>query len=246
MGALHTKVHITKTAREFLFDGYSDPLLNLASIVPKSVVPVQIPFDKFAWFYARNNSASYDGVFNMFTGVKDISVFGEMANWNYGNHTKDYEGPCGMINGSAGEFFPPFLGKNNISLFVTDVCRTLVLNYKEESEFKGVPAYRYWGDRTMFDNATTRPDNWCFCPTGDCPPNGAIDISPCKYGAPAFISFPHFYHGDPSYLEAVEGMEPDGRIHELYIDLEPRSGIPLKVSAALQINILLQPHYEYS
>ena len=31
-----------------------------------------IPFDRFGWFYDRNGSESYDGVFEMFTGEDDI------------------------------------------------------------------------------------------------------------------------------------------------------------------------------
>lgn len=223
MGALHTKVHTTKTAREFLFEGYSDTLLNLASIVPASVVPVQIPFDKFGWFYSRNGSATYDGVFNMYTGVGDITNFGQIGEWNYMNHTKFYEGECGAVKGSAGEFFPPYQGKGNISLFSSDVCRTLTLSYKGKTKFDGISGYRYWGDDTMFDNATTKPENWCFCPSGECPPSGAIDVSSCKFGAPAFISFPHFFHADQSYRDAVVGMKPNASIHQLFIDIEPVS-----------------------
>ncbi|ODN02981.1 Protein croquemort [Orchesella cincta] len=245
MAALRTKVHTTKTVREFIFDGYSDPLLNLASIVPASVVPVSIPFDKFGWFYSRNGSATYDGVFNMYTGVSDISKFGKIGEWNYMNHTHFYDSYCGKVNGSAGEFFNPYQDKSPISLFSSDVCRTLTLSYKEPTVMDGISGSRYWGDDTMFDNKTTKPDNWCFCPSGDCPPNGAIDVSSCKFGAPAFISFPHFFHGDPSYREAVDGMHPNPSFHQLFIDIEPRSGIPLQVSAALQINILVERRHEY-
>lgn len=223
MGGFHTKIHVTKTAREFLFDGYSDPLLNLASIVPSSVVPVQIPFDKFGWFYSRNGSATYDGVFNMYTGVNDITKFGKIGEWDYMNHTHFYESHCGMVNGSAGEFFPPSQTKGSISLFSSDVCRTLTLSYKGPTTYDGISGYRYWGDDTMFDNKDERPDNWCFCPSGECAPSGAIDVSSCKFGAPAFISFPHFYHADPSYSEAVEGMKPNESLHQLFIDIEPVS-----------------------
>jgi hypothetical protein len=116
----------------------------------------------------------------MFTGQDDIKKFGEMGEWNYENTTKFYDSYCAKVNGSAGEFFPPKQAKGQISLFSPDVCRTLTLNYKEEVEVDGISGYRYWGDDSMFDNATSRPDNWCFCPSGDCPPNGAIDISTCK------------------------------------------------------------------
>lgn len=36
----------------------------------------------------RNNSDSYDGVFNIFTGADHISKMGEMDLWNYTSQTK--------------------------------------------------------------------------------------------------------------------------------------------------------------
>lgn len=36
----------------------------------------------------RNNSDSYDGVFNVFTGADHISKMGEMDLWNYTSQTK--------------------------------------------------------------------------------------------------------------------------------------------------------------
>ncbi|OXA59423.1 Protein croquemort [Folsomia candida] len=246
MEFLGIKIWVKKTVGEFLFDGYGDPLLDLAKLMPSAVVPVTIPFDKFGWFYKRNGSATYDGLFNMFTGRDDITKFGEMGEWNHVKSTTYYKSYCANVNGSAGEFFPPKQTKQPISLFVPDICRTLNLNFKEETEVDGIAGYRYWADDTMFDNATTRPDNWCFCPAGGCPPNGVMDISSCKWGAPAYISFPHFFHADPWYRSTVEGMEPNETKHQMFMDLEPNSGIPLEVSAALQINILLQPMKEFS
>lgn len=241
MRLLGTRLYVKKKVREFLFEGYTDPLLDLAGILPPGFVPVTIPFDKFGWFYTRNGSADYDGIFNMKTGVDDISHLGVLGEWDYTNRTTFYESHCGDVNGSAGEFFPPKRDKTSISLFSPDICRTLDLNYKEEVKVDGISGYRYWGDDKMFANQTQCPNNWCWCPAGECPPHGALDVSTCKWGAPAYISFPHFYHADESYRNAVIGMHPEEEKHQMYIDLEPRSGIPLQVSAAFQINILLQP-----
>jgi len=116
----------------------------------------------------------------MFTGKGGMKNFGETKEWNYHRETPFYKSYCSMVNGSAGEFFPPNRDKGNISLFSPDICRTLDLSYKEEVEVMGISGYRYWGDDTMFDNLTSRPENWCFCPSGDCAPSGAIDVSSCK------------------------------------------------------------------
>lgn len=45
---LHSKLFVTKNVSELLFDGYSDPLLELGKHLPPGTFP---PFDKFAWFY---------------------------------------------------------------------------------------------------------------------------------------------------------------------------------------------------
>jgi len=44
-----------------------------------------------------------------------------------------------------------------------------------------------------------------------------------RWGAPAFISFPHFFHADPSYRESVVGMQPNESKHQMFIDIEPVS-----------------------
>lgn len=45
----HEKFIITKTAQEFLFDGYDDPFINLAKKL--HIKGMDIPYDKFGWFY---------------------------------------------------------------------------------------------------------------------------------------------------------------------------------------------------
>lgn len=51
-----------------------------------------------------------------------------------------------------------------------------------------------------------------------------------RWGAPAFISFPHFYNADPSYREAVVGMNPQSHLHPFVLDLEPVILISLKLT----------------
>jgi len=76
---------ITRPAGEFLFDGFRDPLLDIANQFPEGIFP---PYDKFGWFYNRNGSADYDGVFNIFSGTDDISKLLSMDTWNGVKQTK--------------------------------------------------------------------------------------------------------------------------------------------------------------
>ena len=73
--------------------------------------------------------------------------------------------------------------------------------------------------------------------------NGLLNVSACKFQAPAYVSYPHFYLADPILLDQFEegSLNPDVNKHESYLSLEPRSGIPLEVSVRMQINGLVRP-----
>lgn len=103
-------VFVTHTVDEFLFEGYSDPLLDVSQSIPPGLIDIP-PYDKFGWFYGvsitnifcykgmdynttsirsnqRNGSELFDGVFNVFTGVDDISKLDMMDMWSYMRKTK--------------------------------------------------------------------------------------------------------------------------------------------------------------
>ena len=59
--------------------------------------------------------------------------------------------------------------------------------------------------------------------------------------SPTFVSRPHFYQADPSYLGQFQyGMRPDAERHGSSFWVEPESSIPVKVEMRLQINVLLR------
>lgn len=62
----------------------------------------------------------------------------------------------------------------------------------------------------------------CYC-NGECTPTGLINVTSCRYGAPVFISLPHFYKTDPSLLSQVQGLDPNEMDHSFSITLEPVS-----------------------
>ncbi|XP_032665958.1 protein croquemort-like isoform X2 [Odontomachus brunneus] len=293
-----TKLYVTKTVNQLLFVGYPDNLLSMGKMMVSDIdMP---PYDRFAWFYMRNNSAEMDGLFNMATGEDDIKHLGILRKWNYKDTVKYRKSPCNIIEGSAGEFWPPNRMKDDITLFSADLCRPLVYEYERTVSHLGIEGYRYIIDKKTLGNATRRrypheqakffepttttedffaaehsseftgiptttessssssseeyssaddlsdndPDvinmGHCYC-NGDCTPSGLINISACRFGAPVFVSLPHFYKTDLSLLEQVEGLNPNDEDHSFSITLEPITGIPLEVIARLQINVLIQP-----
>ena len=63
----------------------------------------------------------------------------------------------------------------------------------------------------------------------------------CKRKSPTFVSRPHFYLADESYLQQFQyGLRPDPEKHHSVFWLEAMSSIPLKVNIRLQLNILLR------
>ncbi|KAG0419214.1 hypothetical protein HPB47_004270, partial [Ixodes persulcatus] len=204
---------VRRTMRELLFDGYDEPILTSAQSLG-----IEVPSTKFGWLLDKNGTD--DGEYTIFTGSKGMHNYGEMDKYNGLSEMNAFHGYCNMINGTVGDMWPPLALENwdNVTLFIRDFCRSIRLSYLGDVETRGVKLRRYWGEGRLFDYA--EKDNQCFC-TGTCFPSGVLNISACQQGAPVAVSFPHFLYGDPSYQQAVEGIAPDPKRHQMYLDIEP-------------------------
>ncbi|XP_037084392.1 protein croquemort-like [Pollicipes pollicipes] len=232
-----SQAFVTKTVREFLFEGYNDPLLD-AAVAMEQFLHIAVPFDKFGWFYARNTTPYYDGVVNMDTG-SDVSRMGNIYSWNYSDTSSAFAGSCNMLNGSAGELFPARLHKDFIQFFSTDLCRTLKVPYQKEASVYDLTANRYAATEMLFGSPEVNPDNWCNC-HGECPPSGLLDQSHCRQSMQAFVSLPHMLFADPEAINETEGQRPEADVHNFHIDIEPTTGTSVSVRARFQINLLLK------
>lgn len=90
-----------------------------------------------------------EGVFSM--SYLNDDNFGKILTWNYKNHTNYYEGSCGDIRGSAGEFYPSDRKRDSIEIFSSELCKNAILKYDEDVEINGVKGYKY-SARDLFDN----------------------------------------------------------------------------------------------
>ncbi|KAG7233606.1 hypothetical protein INR49_006804 [Caranx melampygus] len=143
-----------------------------------------------------------------------------------------------MINGTAGQMWPPFMTKETtLPFYSPDACRSMELEYQRPGEFKGIPLYRYVAPKTLFANGTDYSPNEGFCP---CRQSGLLNVSSCRQNSPVFISHPHFFNGDPALLDTVQGLSPNEDEHGLFIDIHPQTGVPLNVSIRLQLNLYLK------
>jgi scavenger receptor class B protein 1 len=224
------------TVSELLFEGYSDKLITAA----KRFFPV--PYDKFGWFYGRNDTSS-DGNFTISTGKSLVSSLGKLNAWNNHSQLWMYRNSCMSLDDvSAGDFQRPLelTTPSYIKIYVGDICRPLKLNYERSLNTNGFRSNRYTADDSLFDYYFE--ENRCFCPSRGCPPNGVANTTACPliHGAPAAISLPHFLYGDPVLTHRVRGLNPDPKVHDFYMDIEPTLGIATDVGVKMQINIVLE------
>ncbi|KAL0266954.1 UNVERIFIED_CONTAM: hypothetical protein PYX00_009356 [Menopon gallinae] len=234
---------VTAPAENWLFKGITHNLLERLNVLRK-VVHIPIPYEKFGWFYERNGSAEFEGCFMIKTGINDIYELGDLVTWNGMTKTDYFEDECGDVKGSAGELLAPVKKyQTSITAFSADLCSYLSLNYAGDVTVKGVNGQLYEGDGSVFDDGKLYPKNRCFT-TGDPTPAGTRNVSGCKFGSPAFVSFPHFYLADPVYRNMIDGMDPNKEKHCFRMKIEPRTGVPLEINAAIQINFLLKPYKE--
>lgn len=216
MTSFSQDIHITKTVRELLFEGYEDSMLTVGNIFENDT-----PFKTVGLMIEKNATDFLSGNISTFTGTDDISKLGLISSFNNLTEYPYYEGECKKIRGSTGEFHPPNIKINKpIELFQQKLCRSLAYEYEKDIEVQGIFGHRFTLGERSIDNGTLYNENQCYM-TGENLPSGLMNISICNYNFPMFMSYPHFYMADSSYLDAVEGLTPDKNLHESFISLEP-------------------------
>ncbi|XP_073532250.1 scavenger receptor class B member 1 isoform X1 [Phyllobates terribilis] len=222
---------MNRTVKEILW-GYSDPFLDFINTIMPNALPFKGKFGLFADF---NNSNT--GVFTVHTGEQDISKVQMVDTWNGLKEVAYWHSDqANMINGTAGQMWPPFRTPSQpLEFYSPDACRSMTLVYEKEESFRGIPTYRYTAPDYLFANGTDYPPNEGFCP---CLASGVMNVSSCRFNAPLFMSFPHFYNADPGFADAVSGLHPSEKLHSLFLDLHPLTGIPMNCSIKMQISLL--------
>ncbi|XP_053667228.1 lysosome membrane protein 2 [Anopheles marshallii] len=230
---------ISLTADELVF-GYDDTLVSLAhKFYPRK----RRPMDKMGLLNGRNGTLTEYAT--MHTGHTGMEKFGYFDKLNGLDHLPHWENePCRSIQASEGSFFPPrdSTQKDVVYIYDKDLCRTLPLVYRKPVEKDGISADLY----TLSEDAYGPPNknNSCFDHSNYQKYYGLQNISPCQYGAPVYISNPHFLRSDPQLLDAVEGLQPNTEQHETYFKIQPKLGVPLEGQVRVQLNMLVEkaPH----
>ncbi|XP_078666172.1 scavenger receptor class B member 1-like isoform X1 [Branchiostoma floridae x Branchiostoma belcheri] len=216
--------------------GYPEPLLTAAH----RFAPALIRDDKFGLFLNQKTNST-DGVYTVFTGRTDPGKFADIYQWNGMTKLPYWKPPCGRVNGTEGIMFPPIEDtEKRLYIFVSDLCRSAYLTYEGARAVGGVPVYRYTLPPEELRSGRSDPDTACYC--GDtCLPDGLIDVRNCHLDAPVVLSLPHFYLGNESLSRGVTGLEPNKMEHQIFLDVEPSTGVALAAARRTQINIIVSP-----
>ncbi|CAL8113497.1 unnamed protein product [Orchesella dallaii] len=235
---------MTKTVKELNFGGFRHELLtSLGSITGETYVPN----NTFGLFYGRNHS-NY-GVFSVSLGSKNRDDLGKIVTWNNTSELEWWkDARCRKLEGSYdGSLFPPGITKQSIiRIFHPALCRTFKYGFKDDVEVQGIPGYRFTLLPTELEDPRTRPENMCYCTSPgenneDCPKSGSYQLNACSKDASVSISLPHFVYGSEEYLNQAIGYHPDEGSHVSHVDIEPNTGLFLKLSRRVQVNLHLRP-----
>ncbi|XP_075219507.1 scavenger receptor class B member 1-like isoform X2 [Lycorma delicatula] len=225
---------VTMTAWEFMF-GYNSPLLSVGN----KFMPSWLKFDRLG-LVDRMYDFKGDTI-TAFTGASDLKLSGLLDNYNNFPYLPQWDAPCSRLtHASDGTKFPSLIKPNETLLFFRkSLCRSMTLIKVGEESVGGIRGYSYNFMNNSLDNGEIIKENKCFCRKGHCLRNGLIDVTDCYYGFPIALSYPHFLHSDPHLITQVDGMKPDPSKHTTYFIVNPESGLPLKLSVKIQINLAL-------
>lgn len=90
--------------------------------------------------------------------------------------------------------------------------------YVKKDTYDGIPVRFYTAN---LGDASKNADEKCYCTTPEtCLKKGLMDLYKCT-GIPIYASLPHFLDCDKSYLDGVQGLNPDTEKHQIIILFEP-------------------------
>lgn len=155
-----------------------------------------------------------------------------------------WDGPpegASAVHGTTGLQFPPQWDndkKNERTLFLDDIYRTLTLDVKSNTKVGSIHTQRLGIREQDLQSANCglypddcNPDNADFYMFGL---KGVLNFSKVAAGIPYFASKPHYLDADPAFIEDVEGVTPSRDLHDTFLDLDPYTGLVLSAAERLQ------------
>uniref|UniRef100_A0A8C9ZPF9 Scavenger receptor class B member 1 n=1 Tax=Sander lucioperca TaxID=283035 RepID=A0A8C9ZPF9_SANLU len=206
---------LTKPVGELMW-GYDSGLVDFLNKYLPGMLPTSGKFGLFADFNSSNT-----GLFTIHTGKDDIRKVHKVDSWNGLTELNYWRTPqCNMINGTAGQMWPPFMTREStLPFYSPDACRSMELVYQRDGQMKGIPLYRYVAPKTLFANGTDYAPNEGFCP---CRQSGLLNVSSCR-------------HSELTWTHLLRS-----RTLQHSMLTEALTGVPLNVSIRLQLNLYMK------
>uniref|UniRef100_A0A3Q4GF68 Scavenger receptor class B member 1 n=1 Tax=Neolamprologus brichardi TaxID=32507 RepID=A0A3Q4GF68_NEOBR len=224
---------LTKPVGELMW-GYDSGLVDFLNKYLPGMIPTS---GKFGLFSEFNNSNT--GLFTVFTGKDDIRKVHRVDSWNGLTELPYWRtAQSNMINGTAGQMWPPFMTKEStLPFYSPDACRSMELVYQRPGEMYGIPLYRYVAPKTLFANGTDYAPNEGFCP---CRQSGLLNVSSCRHSDCIPIVYPQL--SSFSCLQPILTFYQSHMSGNLYIFVVylQQTGVPLNVSIRLQLNLYMK------
>lgn len=134
---------------------------------------------------------------------------------------------CNDLRGNDGSKFRSGVRESDVLFLflVSDFCSGIPFTFDSYSSVGLIQTMRF---KFKFNDTTSM----------DCLSSmGVIDVSACHSEAPIFLSGPHFFQGSDFLKQGILGLEPNQSLHESFIDVEPVTGILLRIAMRLQVNV---------
>jgi hypothetical protein len=149
-------------------------------------------------------------------------------------------GTCNEVKGTDGlQFHADIKSSDRLDFFTGIFCRSIGFNFDRDDTLLGVKVKQF-SQNSVYDSKLE--EDKCYCtPNMDCEKDGISDLGPCQSGAPVFLSKPHFL-GAPYFQTNITGIDPDARLHDGWLKIEPWLGITVLAGIRLQVNIALTPN----
>ena len=230
----NSSLHKSLTVRQLIW-GYED--LFIKELKKLYLFPREQNFSVFV------NDTSRDQLVSIVnSGVCESRAVGQFLQWDGERHLDIWgDRYANMVNGTEGFFFHPFLNSNDrVTFFVDDAIRSIDLVYQNSHrEHGGIDTLRYGLSAEFLLNTSSYPPNarwYQSCARG----LFYVGNSSIMPDVPAYASKPHFLDGDPALLLNVSGLSPVRDLHDLFVDIEPTTGVTVAVHNRVQINFKLQ------
>lgn len=145
-----------------------------------------------------------------------------------------------MINGTDGTCFYPGIKKTDTPpVFVDSLYRSVTMVCQESTSYMDVDLYRFVLAQKDTLNGTANPDNAAFYMTD----TGFIPTPP-QGNVPIVFSKPHFLDASLQNVNLTIDPAPiDRALYETLLDVEPTTGLLLRVHKRIQLNVFLHSYY---